>query len=74
MFFLEFSDIQLSFFVFIPVKTPYTEDQDCPRKPGLIGNRKCLKKCRADTDCRGRNKRCMCDDVCGKSCVKPSEC
>ena len=52
---------------------PYLEDKECPRKPELIKDRKCLKKCRNDLDCRGRNKKCLCDDVCGKSCVKPSK-
>ena len=52
---------------------PYINDKECPRKPDLIGDRKCLKKCRNNKDCRGRNKKCMCDDVCGKSCVKPSK-
>ena len=52
---------------------PYVNDKECPRKPELILNRKCLKKCRDDKDCRGRRKQCLCDDVCGKSCVKPSK-
>ncbi len=52
---------------------PYINDKEGPRKADLIGDRKCLKKCRNNKDCRGRNKKCMCDDVCGKSCVKPSK-
>ena len=48
-------------------------DKECPRKPELIKNRKCFKKCKTEADCKGRNKSCLCDDVCGKSCVKPSE-
>jgi len=52
---------------------PYVDHPTCPRKPELAGNRKCLKKCRSDDECRGRNRRCFCDDVCGKSCVRPSE-
>ena len=48
-------------------------DLECPRKLEMTLERKCLKKCRTDLDCRGRNKQCLCDDVCGKSCVKPSK-
>lgn len=51
---------------------PFVDHPTCPRKPDLVRNRKCLKKCRSDLECRGRNRRCVCDDVCGKSCVKPS--
>ena len=50
------------------------DSQECPRKPELIVNRKCYKKCSTNAECRGRNKQCLCDDVCGKSCVNPSEC
>ena len=52
---------------------PYIDHPTCPRKPELAGNRKCLKKCRSDLECRGRNRKCFCDDVCGKSCVRPSK-
>ncbi|KAK2168060.1 hypothetical protein LSH36_21g11019 [Paralvinella palmiformis] len=52
---------------------PYINDADCPRKPELAIHRQCLKKCRTDLDCRGRNRQCLCDDVCGKACVKPSQ-
>ena len=47
------------------------ENEECPRKSDLIENRKCFKKCHTSKDCRGRSKRCLCDDTCGKSCVKP---
>jgi len=51
---------------------PFVDHPTCPRKPEMAGNRKCLKKCRSDMECRGRSRRCFCDDVCGKSCVRPS--
>ncbi|CAH1787575.1 unnamed protein product [Owenia fusiformis] len=57
----------------LAIKTNSVLNSECPRKPELAAKRTCLKKCRSDTDCRGRNKRCLCDDVCGKSCVKPTK-
>ena len=56
----------------VPGLRPFIDHPTCPRKPELIINRKCLKKCRSDIECRGRNRRCLCDDACGKSCVKQS--
>ncbi|ELT92507.1 hypothetical protein CAPTEDRAFT_223767 [Capitella teleta] len=51
---------------------PYVDDPECPRKPSMVHGRKCLKKCQTDSDCKGKNKQCLCDDVCGRSCVKPT--
>ncbi|CAH1787584.1 unnamed protein product, partial [Owenia fusiformis] len=56
----------------LAIKTNSVLNSECPRKPELAAKRTCLKKCRSDNDCRGRNKRCLCDDVCGKSCVRPT--
>ncbi|CAK8674354.1 unnamed protein product [Clavelina lepadiformis] len=33
--------------------------------------RTCKKPCENDADCRGALKRCVCDDVCGMSCINP---
>ncbi|XP_076821802.1 uncharacterized protein LOC143468462 isoform X2 [Clavelina lepadiformis] len=33
--------------------------------------RTCKKSCEDDADCRGALKRCVCDDVCGMSCINP---
>ncbi|XP_076821299.1 CUB and sushi domain-containing protein 3-like [Clavelina lepadiformis] len=48
----------------------------CPRNLSLIEEgRICRKPCTKDSDCRGRQKRCRCDDVCGLSCFNPvAEC
>ena len=54
-------------------RRPYIDDPECPRKPELAKNRQCLKKCLSDLDCKSKKRRCLCDGVCGRSCVKPSE-
>ena len=35
--------------------------------------RVCLRKCLADEDCRSPRKKCLCDGICGMSCIKPGE-
>ncbi|XKL64464.1 hypothetical protein PGB90_004550 [Kerria lacca] len=45
----------------------------CPRdeqKAEFMGQ-KCLRKCYSDEDCKSKRKRCLCDELCGMSCVKP---
>jgi len=37
----------------------------------LLGNRRCVKACVADSDCRGVLKKCRCDEGCGLSCFNP---
>ncbi|XP_037811776.1 CUB and sushi domain-containing protein 1 isoform X2 [Lucilia sericata] len=46
---------------------------DCPRdeeQATLLGQ-KCLRKCSSDEDCKSKKKKCLCDGVCGMSCIKP---
>jgi len=55
-----------------PRNSPSTE---CPRdeeQATLLGQ-KCLRKCSSDEDCKSKKKKCLCDGVCGNSCIKPGE-
>ncbi|KAK4336619.1 hypothetical protein RND71_043958 [Anisodus tanguticus] len=52
---------------------PYTI---CPRsreEANVVG-RQCLRKCRQDSDCISNRKRCLCDGLCGLSCIRPESC
>lgn len=33
----------------------------------------CLRKCSTDEDCKSKKKHCLCDGLCGMSCVKPGK-
>ncbi|KAF6037688.1 hypothetical protein EB796_004007 [Bugula neritina] len=44
----------------------------CPRKSHLIGSRVCKKACTQNSDCKGSKKKCVCDDVCGLTCLNPT--
>ncbi|XP_073824682.1 hig-anchoring scaffold protein isoform X2 [Musca autumnalis] len=53
-----------------PRNSPSSE---CPRdeeQATLLGQ-KCLRKCSSDEDCKSKKKKCLCDGVCGMSCIKP---
>ncbi|XP_064088852.1 sushi, von Willebrand factor type A, EGF and pentraxin domain-containing protein 1-like isoform X5 [Macrobrachium nipponense] len=55
-------------------KNPRNAPSDsCPRDEEAIKRtgRKCLRKCSTDADCLSRRKICICDGVCGLSCIKP---
>ncbi|XP_071532550.1 LOW QUALITY PROTEIN: sushi, von Willebrand factor type A, EGF and pentraxin domain-containing protein 1-like [Panulirus ornatus] len=47
----------------------------CPRDEEAIARmgRTCLRKCSTDADCLSRRKVCLCDGVCGLSCIKPDK-
>ncbi|XP_023218660.1 sushi, von Willebrand factor type A, EGF and pentraxin domain-containing protein 1-like isoform X2 [Centruroides sculpturatus] len=49
------------------------ETDNCTRSRGEanLKGRKCLRKCRTDLDCISSRKRCLCDGLCGWSCVRP---
>jgi len=54
---------------------PYVNHPTCPRRQEKSeSGRPCpSKKCRIESDCFGRNRRCVCDGVCGMSCVRRCE-
>ncbi|XP_015785992.1 sushi, von Willebrand factor type A, EGF and pentraxin domain-containing protein 1-like isoform X2 [Tetranychus urticae] len=49
------------------------QDDLCPRsrEEAVARGRSCLKKCVSDADCISSRKRCLCDGLCGWSCVRP---
>ncbi|XP_050520065.1 sushi, von Willebrand factor type A, EGF and pentraxin domain-containing protein 1 isoform X2 [Daktulosphaira vitifoliae] len=53
-----------------PRKLPSSE---CPRNEELASfmGQECLRKCTMDEDCKSKKKHCLCDGLCGMSCVKP---
>ncbi|XP_022181036.1 sushi, von Willebrand factor type A, EGF and pentraxin domain-containing protein 1 isoform X2 [Myzus persicae] len=53
-----------------PRKLPSSE---CPRneEQAAFMGQSCLRKCSSDEDCKSKKKHCLCDGLCGMSCVKP---
>ncbi|KAF2365055.1 hypothetical protein FHG87_004188 [Trinorchestia longiramus] len=50
--------------------------EQCPRDEEAAKRmgRTCLRKCSSDSDgCLSRRKKCLCDGICGMSCIKPGE-
>uniref|UniRef100_A0A1B6MNE1 Sushi, von Willebrand factor type A, EGF and pentraxin domain-containing protein 1 n=3 Tax=Cicadellinae TaxID=33370 RepID=A0A1B6MNE1_9HEMI len=45
----------------------------CPRdeEHAAFLGQKCLRKCSSDEDCKSKKKKCLCDNACGMSCIKP---
>lgn len=50
-------------------------DTSCPRnrEEAAARGRTCLRKCKTDADCISNKKRCLCDGLCGWSCVRPGK-
>ncbi|KAL1115087.1 hypothetical protein AAG570_007118, partial [Ranatra chinensis] len=48
---------------------------DCPRdeEHAEFMGQKCLRKCSNDEDCKSKKKKCLCDGLCGMSCIKPGK-
>ncbi|GFX76328.1 hypothetical protein TNCV_592911 [Trichonephila clavipes] len=48
---------------------------DCPRNrtEATAMGRECLRKCKSHKDCISTRKRCLCDGLCGWSCVRPGK-
>ncbi|UYV81425.1 hypothetical protein LAZ67_20001156 [Cordylochernes scorpioides] len=47
--------------------TPCPQDRD----KALSEGRQCKRKCRTDADCISARKKCLCDGICGRSCIRP---
>ncbi|GFR12974.1 uncharacterized protein TNCT_40751 [Trichonephila clavata] len=43
------------------------------REEAAARGRQCLRKCASDADCISSRKRCLCDGLCGWSCIRPGE-
>lgn len=54
----------------------FEDDPDqCPRDrtEAIAHGRNCLRKCKNDQDCISTRKRCLCDGLCGWSCIRPGK-
>lgn len=49
------------------------DDKEClgNRMEALEAGRQCLRRCRKDVPCENTRKQCLCDGLCGFSCIKP---
>ncbi|GFT63573.1 uncharacterized protein TNCV_870381 [Trichonephila clavipes] len=43
------------------------------REEAAARGRQCLRKCASDADCISSRKRCLCDGLCGWSCIRPAK-
>ncbi|XP_042217249.1 complement factor H-like isoform X2 [Homarus americanus] len=53
----------------MPRPSPCPRDESAVRRSG----RTCLRKCNGDRDCLSKRKVCLCDGMCGLSCVNPDK-
>lgn len=51
------------------------DPEGCPRnrEEAAARGRQCLRKCGSDADCISAKKRCLCDGLCGWSCIRPGK-
>ena len=58
------------------IRNHINDENLCPRnrEEAVIRGRTCLRKCNSDLDCISSRKRCLCDGLCGWSCVRPGMC
>lgn len=52
---------------------PTSNDEGCieNRAEALEVGRQCSRRCKADVPCENTRKQCLCDGLCGMSCLKP---
>ena len=56
--------------------TGYVKPDECgPRDDFAVSSRGrvCPRKCDSDTDCVNDRKLCLCDGICGLSCIRPEK-
>lgn len=52
------------------------DDRLCPRdrEEAKARGQSCLRKCNSHKDCISSKRRCLCDGLCGWSCIRPGMC
>ena len=51
----------------------YVKPDECPERDEFSAGRTCQRKCDNDNDCLNDRKLCLCDGVCGLSCIRPEK-
>ena len=60
---------QLSFSKLVSVEMTIFSNEEAARAQGL----KCMTRCLSDGGCQNKKKLCLCDGLCGLSCVRPEK-
>lgn len=57
----------------LPFEVPTNDLNDCleNRIEAVEVGRQCSRRCRKDVPCENTRKQCLCDGLCGLSCIKP---